>query len=188
MPGRRPASGRTAEVAEIAHCPSRARLRRLKRGSRRPARRSVTRPSGLPCATLSARRAARHVPLAPEIGEALDLPGERRGPGDHPEGAVGSDLGRLPVGLVQLGGVVDEALGGDRDVDPEAIDGDAVRRAAARPLPSSGARVRPSRRRRPADPAPPSRRRRTTRSGCSPCAARSCRAAPPSSPAPARAG
>src|SRR5207244_2572048 len=31
------------------------------------------------------------------------------------------------VRLVELGGVVDEALRGDRDVDAEAVDGDAVR-------------------------------------------------------------
>jgi hypothetical protein len=44
---------------------------------------------------------------------------------EHPDDALGGDLGGLPVGVVELGGVGDEALARHRDVDPEGVDGDA---------------------------------------------------------------
>src|SRR5262249_56996427 len=68
-----------------------------------------------------------HSVVAAEVGDPHDAAGVGGGLREHPEGGFGTHLGRFPVGLVELGCIVDEAFRGEGDVDAETVDGDRVR-------------------------------------------------------------
>ena len=78
------------------------------------AARRPTRDAMIPCSA----REPRHPLVAAGVGRRL---------AQHPDDALGRDLGRLPVGVVELGGVGEESLGRDRDVDAERVHRDPVR-------------------------------------------------------------
>src|SRR5947209_18682668 len=82
----------------ISPMPRSCAERSAKSGTRTPAARRV--PSAL-------EAAAGDTVLAAEVGDAEHLPGEAGRLPEQPEGGLGADLRRLPVGLVELGRVVD---------------------------------------------------------------------------------
>src|SRR5215470_926022 len=80
-----------------------------------------------PAARRSPRLASEPTVDPTQIRDAEDAAGQLRRLTEEPERRLRADRGRLPVRLVELRRVVDEPLGGERDVDPETVDRDAVR-------------------------------------------------------------
>src|SRR5436190_1642571 len=99
----------SAGTSAISPMPQSRAERREKSGTSSPAsRRAGARPKTSWVALLASKRTV----LPAEIRDAADLPGEIGRLPEEPQRRVGADAGRLPRGLVELGCVVHEALGG----------------------------------------------------------------------------